>query len=291
MAAMKILYFTLLFLAFSLYSQAEGEKEAIAQQKKKIEAASGNEKAALTEKLALLYLKDQDQEGAFEALLKSLENPPQSLKIDADPAYDEALLIYLQEKPETATETSRKIIMTYAPVLKERKAPSQLGFLLAIAYANVHLYQEFIPLFYSTYRAFPTHFLAYKTKGMLHLKLMERKRAEGDRLQQRAAAIADFEAALALNPSDVSLYRLIIIFQTPELKRNQVQRFLNKMINDNIIIPRSEVMFYVREAVDVKEFDLAQRFITKAHQWHGDSRILDGAQNYLDKQKNASGGS
>ena len=48
------------------------------------------------------------------------------------------------------------------------------------------------------------------------------------------------------------------------------------------MIPRSELMFYVIEAGDVSDRELAQRFIDRSKEWFPQSRIVTSAQNYLD---------
>ena len=48
------------------------------------------------------------------------------------------------------------------------------------------------------------------------------------------------------------------------------------------MIPRSELMFYAIEAVDVSDPDLARRFIIRSKDWYPQSRIVTAAKNYLD---------
>lgn len=264
-------------------------KQAIAIEKQDIQQAPQKDKGKLLDRLALLYLKDQDQESAFAAFIESLEQkqtqsaPPNFS--DSDPAYKDALAIYMAGQAENPQISAQKLIEKYAQKLKEQKEPSPIGFLVAAAYANLCLYEEFFNFFYDAYASFPNHFLAYKTKALLHVKLMERRRSEPERRLQREAILQNLNAALALEPQDTTLYKLLITFSFPESIKEQIQRCLKKILDGNMIIPRSELQFYVQETVDIKDYDLAQRFLDRAREWYPNSRIVSTAQNYLNAQK------
>ena len=191
--------------------------------------------------------------------------------------FNKALGIYRDHKL-SPQESSTLILQNFVPIESRNYL---LSYLLAIAYANGNRYEEFMNYFYSAYLYYPNHYLSYKTQAILHIKLMERKRTEVDRSIQRDAIIMNFESALAREPYDVSLYKLLINFSSPEKKPKQVRQCLNKILEGTMIIPRSDLLFYVREAVDAKEMSLAQKFIDKARGWYPDSRLVSNAQEYL----------
>lgn len=284
-----IIYATLIFCCICLSGHAieDNYKKAIIAQKDLITNAEDQQKGRLLKDLALLYLKDQDQEHSFEAFLESLDKAsiqkiPEMTNADRK-LYEEALAAYL--KGSVPRETAQKMISQFGPKLKENPENHLLGYLVAIAHANLNQFEDFFNLFYREYEFYPDHFLAFKTKAILHIKLMERKRTEKERQLQREIVLKNFKIALEREPNDVTLYKLLITFSSPETKAQQVQQCLNKIIADNIIIPRSDVIFYVQEAVDIGEPALAQRFIDKAREWYQQSRIITASQDYINRKK------
>lgn len=262
-------------------------KKAIEIQLEKICLASDAEEVIDVRELAFLYLKDQDQKRAFETFLKALDltkPPTHSPAFDAT-EYKKAFDLYLDSKAESPQVTAKKIIKTLSPILKEKPDQYLLDYFIAIAYANLGKYDEFFTHFYRAYQFFPDHYLAYKTKAVLHIKILERTRGDVERLAQRQIIMDNLLSALQREPFDTTIYRLLISFSQNEKKRNQVQLCLNKIINDNIMIPRGELMFYVIEAIDIQDFELAQRLIFSAKKWYPQSRIVTSAQNYLDAHK------
>lgn len=263
-------------------------KRVIKQQHQLIEQANPQDKSELLEKLALLYLKDQEQEQAFAIFLQSLEfvkpQDPTNSTDNLDTTYRRALTAYLESHGEATPQSAKQIIDEFGPAVKSQPAPIPLGFLVAIAYANLHRYEDFFGLFYITYVAYPEHYLAYKTKAILHIKLMERKRTEADRKLQREAVLHNLNQALTREPNDTTIYKLLITFSSPENRKLQIQHCIEKILRQNVQIPRTEIMFYVQETADNQSYVLAQQFIDRAHQWYQNSRIVTNAQTYLDFQ-------
>lgn len=262
-------------------------KTAISIQQNKLEQASDYDKGIYAKKLAMLYLKDQDQEHAFEFFLKALE----LLKTKtSSPPYDEAeykkaFSIYLDPSSKSPQITANNLIKTLEPVLQKNPDEYILDYFVAIAYANLGKYEEFFNHFSRAYQFYPSHYLAYKTKAVLHIKLLERTSGKAERAAQRQSVLDNLRLALELEPHDTTIYRLLISFSPQDQKCNQVQLCLNKIINGNIMIPRGELMFFVIEAVDHCNFDLAQRFIARAKEWYPQSRIVTSVQNYLDDRR------
>lgn len=266
-------------------------KKAIIIQQEKIDSANASDKGQYTKELALLYLKDQDQEKAFEAFLKALDQAPaisdsslNSLPIQNVEDYKRAFTIYLDPVSESPSMTAMNLIRTLTPILDAKPESYLLNYFVAIAYANIGRYEEFFHHFDRAYQFYPVHYLAFKTKAVLHIKLLERLREEMGRSNQKQLIVSNLTQALEREPLDTSIYRLLISFSPDEKKREQVQLCLNKIINGNIMIPRSELIFYVIEAVDANERELAQRFIGRATEWYPKSRLVASAQNYLDSK-------
>lgn len=278
-------------LAFVSAIESEDYKKTIRIHQEQLTRIPEDKQATYIKELALLYLKDQDQEKAFEVFLQALDlcqsaNVQDSLFTPYDEeAYRKVLAIYLDPSSESTQATAQQLIQEVRSILQAKSDQHILEYFMAIAYANLGKYADFFEHFYSAYRYYPDHYLAYKTKAILHLKLLERTRDEGQRNIQRQKIIDNLHLAIEREPSDITIYRLLITFSPKEKKRELVQLSLNKIINGNIIIPRTHLMFYVIEATDIKDPELAQRFISRAKEWYPESRIAISAQKYLDAHK------
>lgn len=262
-------------------------KKAIAIQKEAVESASGEAKGEALKELTFLYLKDQDQEKAFAAFLKALDFAPKLKEPSAADTvlYEKAFSIYIDPSNGTPQETAQRLLKELKSDLQKQPDQPLLDYFIAIAYANLNRFNEFFDDFYRAYTYYPDHYLAYKTKAILHIKLLERTRGEEDRTKQRKEIKRQLDEALKREPRDVTIYRLLISFSPKEEKEEQVRRSLNKILCDNIMVPRSDLMFYVQEAVDSGERDLATRFIQRAGEWYPESRIVGAAHDYLNAHK------
>lgn len=268
--------------------QERNLKQAITLQKEVIEKSNLEAKSESTYELALLYLKDQDQENAFQTFLTALDQPPSTVakgkmlvrQPDLDATSEKLLNIYLDYNSTSPQETALKLIETATATKDNISSPSQ-EYLIAIAYANLGRYEEFFQKFYKAYLEQPDHYLAYKTKAILHIKLLERKIREEERSIQREAIVENLTQAVQREPKDASIYRMLISFSQKEKKRENLRRSLNKIVNDNIMIPRGDVMFYVQEGLDAGEIVLTQKFLCCSHKWYPQSRMVTTAQEYF----------
>jgi hypothetical protein len=260
----------------------EPVKEAIAKKQQEVSFARDADRGPLLKQLAVLYLQDQDQERAFETFINALATARLSAQVKSNVCpgvdrYEEALLFYLDPRSGTPQEVAAQILDKFAS-----NALGPLGYLVALSYANLGKYSDFFELFYHTYLNYPENYLANKTHAILYIKLFERAQTVEKRETFRKLIASHLLGAEAKEPRDISLYKLQIAFCSSEEKAEIVLRCLNKIIEGNIIIPRSEIQFYVQHAVDSRQKDLAQKFVNKARQWHQSSRIIDTAQKFLD---------
>ncbi|MEI8364992.1 MAG: hypothetical protein WCF65_01115 [Parachlamydiaceae bacterium] len=255
-------------------------KKAIAIQRETIAKATPKEKGELTYSLVLLYLKDQDQENAFQTFLEVLDQPQNSLRKNStgnpcdQQLYEQALAIYLDTSSPSPQATAQRLLDKLG--LMTQKDPL-LDYFVAISYANLGRYDLFIHYFHCAYQSYPDHYLAFKTKAILHIKLLERRRSEGERQVQREAISDNLMQAMQREPNDTTIYRMLIGFSQTEKKRERLRLCLNKILNDNIIIPRGDILFYVQEALDVGETALAHQFVCRSSEWYPQSRIVSEA--------------
>ena len=239
--------------------------------------------------LATAYLKDQDQEKAFNVFLELLKEMKKEsapvMSLEETQLYQKALETYLDHK-ETPQAIAKKICQEYTPILKDHPQAYPISYILAAAHANLGQYDQFFNFFYQAYRFYPDHFIASKTKAVLHMKLFERSRTSSERELHREAILRLLSDASEKELSDTSLYKFLILFSPEEKKSSMLCTCLNKIIDKNIIISRTDVAFYVEKIVEAKDLLLAQRFISKVREWYQYSRLVNAAQQYLDKHLN-----
>lgn len=256
-------------------------KEAIAKEQANISHAS----PALHKKdLAILYYKDQNQEKAFEIFLEAInEDIPENAQppsLEENELFENAINDYL-ENDEKLQNTASSICKKYLLILKKHPDYHQLGYVLAAAYANLEMFPEFFEQFFKSHHHFPNQFFAYKGKAALHAQLYARRRTLEERQIQQEKIIQNLENAVQSFPKDTTLYKMIVVFAPENKKKTLINRYLNKIIEENIIIPRREVVFYVHQAIAVNETPLAKRFLNKSREWHPNSRSLDAAQHFI----------
>lgn len=247
---------------------------------------NAGEKSALLVKLSGLYLKDQDLEKAIWTYLEALKelNCLADEGVE-DPIYQQALDLYLDHSKGNAQVISEKIISEYAPKLEKHPDSYLLGYIVAFAYANLGKFENFFKLFYNSYQHAPNHYLAHKALSILHVKLFEKSKTPEERDFQREAIVEHLGLAIQKYPNDDTLYKLSIAFSKEEQKLNMIRSALNKIIDSHIILSRTDIPFYVAQAVEAKDFALAQRFIDKMRSIYQKSRVIDNAQEYLNKHK------
>lgn len=281
----------LLLAALLPCARAGDEKEAISQCLVQLQAAPAEQQAPIKRKLAEAYLKDQDLSRAIKVFLESLENmqplvqDPSAIPPEEEKIFAAAFEAYLEHKGESTKEAAQKILQEYLPVLKAHPDYYHLTYLAALAYANLGLFGPFFDLFSLAYAHDPSHYLAEKTKAVLHIKLLEQTYEEEERARQRAAVAAHLQKAVKQFPQDTTLYKMLIAFSDEKTKAQIVEQCLDKIIQADYKIPRHDIAFYIQSAIVQKRNDLVRRFLHKAKEWYPYSRTLMSAQEFLDNNK------
>ncbi len=239
--------------------------------------------------LAELYYLDQDEKKAYETFLKAIdisiiseESPPSA---NEQAIYNEAFKIYIDPQNLSYQEAAQQILENYGTVYKQHPDYDMLGYLIALSFANFGAYQKFFPVFYKSYQHYSNNFLVDKTKAILNIKLYEQASIPEAKEQYRLKIQQHINDAIKKYPHDTNLYKMAIVFSSPVDKQSIVNQSLEKIIQDNIQVPRHEIIFYVGNAVEVKSNSLAQQFIDKAKIWYPYSRAINAAQCYLDQKK------
>lgn len=263
-------------------------KEAIALAQSLLAKTHGADKSALQVQLAIAYALDQEPASAFSIFLDALDTVPKSKPPEADGEeqrlYREALATYLDHQGPLAHRAAKEIMRDYGPIVEANPTYYLLEFIVAAAYANLSQFEAFFPLFYDAYQRYPQHYLAYKTKALLNLKLWQRGKVPGEREVLRQQVKENIEQAIERYPKDASLYKMAIAFSSDEEKPNVVAACLKNIVEGNIIIPREDVLYFVQTAVSSGHRDLAQSFVESARSWYKHSRAVEHAQQLIDSQ-------
>ena len=261
-------------------------KESIELYREAVEGVAVGEKGKLLTKLALAHYRDQEDVEAFSTFLRALEtvevHTDGPISGDERDLVEEALALYLGSDLSSPREVAVALRQKYASVVAIHPEYRQLGFFVAAAYANLGIFDEFFERFYESYWDQPSCYMAQKTKGVLHLMLLDRLSDGNAKEEQRIAAANCFQQALKSDVRDAGLYKLQVRFSGPATRSQAVRSNLQRIVDGNIVVPRSDIGFFVKEAVDAGEYQLARLFLDRAREWYEYSRAVNAAELLLD---------
>jgi tetratricopeptide (TPR) repeat protein len=250
-----------------------------------LQAAQGEKRAALLVELATLYMQDQKEEEAFTIFLSALSghtDTPYTLSKQEQQVYEESLKIYLTQPPqEVAKELQEKLLLH----VKRYPTHAYIQLLLAATYANCRQYSAFFDHFSKGHAIAPNSFLAYKTLGIIHIKLFEKARTPEEKEQHRLKLMEYLTKALDYDDRDPMLYKLLIVYGQLEKKKSIIVDMLDRICKGQVVIPRGEIPFYVHEAIEVDEQEKAKQFLNKATMWYQYSRTIEEMKRVLDDNK------
>lgn len=264
--------------------------EAVSAYAELAEKAAPESRGEYLKRLAESYYKDQEHEKAFTVYLSALDAvQPQKTayqpSAEDERLYQEALKIYLDPAERDPELTALKIKDLYAGILRLHPDYFELGFLVAASYANLNEIEKFFEIFFRSYKELPDHYMAYKTKAILHLKLFDRGRTVEEKEKQRDLVLASLQEAKKRYPKDTTIYRLQIAFAHPAQKEEILKRNLKEILDQSIVIPRSDLSFYFDQLFAFREKELASALLVKARIWYPYSRTLDAAKEMIEEEK------
>lgn len=264
-------------------------KESLGDLKRALEQDSQKDRSLKEKELASAYYKDQDLDRAFQSYLNALnhaeiEATPLEMGSDEEAFYKEALRVYLSPKQESPQDVAELIKDIYTGTLRLHPDYYHLGYLLALAYANLSQFDRFFDLFYASYLRLPDHYLAYKTKAILHIKLFERAKTPIEKEKERAQVLLNLEEAKKRYGKDLSLYKMQIAFSEDNERNLIVQKMVLQILDNNLEIPRADLPYYFDQLLAYGQLDLAEKFLKRARQWYPYSRTLDAAEEMLQRK-------
>lgn len=269
------------------------EKNAIADYQTLLKDAPVEKKSGLLKELSIAYLLDQDLEKAFSTYLEALDtlSPPKEPYVmteNEERIYHDALKVYLDPRERDTHEIAIRIKDLYAGILRLHPEYYSLGFLVSIAYANLDKYEKFFEIFYPSYAKMPDHYLSYKTKSILNIKVFERAKTPEEKQAARGQILKNLQLAKEKYPIDPSLYRLQIVFAPQDEKLKLLKENLSEIITHNMIVPRSDLSFYFDQLFTYGQIELAKEFLAKASGWYPYSRTLEAAKELLEEKEKES---
>lgn len=285
-----IKHFVPCLLVLSTLSNASETKDKIDWLNKELKRIqSDGDKAKIYYELAQEYFADQELDQAFQYFLLSLDATPfqgmPTLTQEEKEIYEAALADYLEGVGSDPVRFANRMLEKYGEIAEEHEGWIFLNFLLASSYANLGHFEEFFHRFYRAYPFLGETFLAYKTKGILYLRLAQHGRDPEERCAYRQEALACLAKALNSNPKDSSLYKVLIFLAKDEKNDILVLNYLRKIVENKVQMARGDIYPYVQEAVKQGEYELGQRIIDLASDHFAYSRALIAAQEYLNQCK------
>lgn len=281
-------FLMLLFLMVPLFARATDIKEEIAAYQKELRAAqSENLRGELHYQLACALFRDQEVDKAFHHFLIALKSiplkPTPQMKQEEKKLYEAALCDYLGGAGSYPVRVAKQMLERYGEPAKANSEWVHLNFLMATAYANLGLYNDFFESFYHAFPYLGETFLAHKTRGILYVRLSQHGRSPEERHAYQEEAFHYLTLALDRNPEDSSLYKVLIFLAKDEKNDSLVLKYLQKMVEHKAHISRSDIYLYVREAVALGESVLGQQIIDLACTQYDFSRAISAAQEYLNQ--------
>lgn len=287
---MKFIFLVIVVLFPIFVCAEEGVKQIIVEKKQALYKASGaSERSQIYYELALAYFRDQEIDRAFYHFLEALKHQTRSVPLEMDQdereIYQKALSDYLTYSGGDPIHLAEELLQKYGETALQHPNYLHLNFLIATAYANLGQYGDFFSRFYRGYPYLHDTFLAYKTQGILNLRLSHHSISSDERTQFQEEAFHNLTLALTRNPLDASVYKVLIFLAKDEKNTDLILSYLQKMVKNKVALPRSDICLYIKEAVALGEFALGQEIIDQARSHYEYSRAITAAQEYLNQHR------
>ncbi len=279
----------LILLNFPLFSH-EDVKEIILTKLQALKSAVNEQQIShIHYDLALAYYKDQESHLAFTHFLEALKTVPKKTlpepTSDEKNYYDPALKNYLAHAGKDPEKAAHELLGKYGEIAQDHPEFIQLNFLISTAYANLGQFADFFSLFYQGFPYLHSTHLASKIQGILSLRLCAQSKTVEERTRFQDSARRHLSQALQSNPSDAGLYKTLVFLAKDSNDTNAIHEYLRQIVSQKVVIPRTEIYFYVQEALQFDDFVLGQEIIDQAKSHYNFSRAIKEAQNYLDHLK------
>ena len=127
--------------------------------------------------------------------------------------------------------------------------------------------------------------MSYKTQGVIASLILQRAKTAEEKEQWRKKALISLGHALELCPQDTGLHKMLIYTASEKEKKQVLQLVIRKIVEENTVLARALIPFYVNHAIDANELELAQQLLDKAKTWYEYSRIIQEMQDLIANKK------
>jgi tetratricopeptide (TPR) repeat protein len=279
----------LVFLLSSIMFASEDLKKIIVEKSRRLDMVLPQQKSKLYLELAVAYYKDQEIDRAFSHFLEALKLQAKAVAPGMEPGepelYSKALEDYLLLSGTDPVAAAAELLRKYGENANQFPHFLHLNFLIATAYANLGNFEEFFERFYRGYPYLHDSFLAYKIQGVLILRLAHHGKTDEERRRYQEEAFRYLSLALDKNEKDPGLYKVLYFLAKEEKKKKLTRDYLEKIVENQVVLPRADIFFYVREAVALGAFETGQGIIDQAKKHYEFSRAIAAAQDYLNQQR------
>lgn len=234
----------------------------------------------------LSHIEKQQVDQGFRAFITLLHEVPvkqaPSMSEEEKKLYEPALALYLKAQgSKEAKQLMGKIKQENEEQANKHPEFAGINFLVALADANQEKWDLFFPRFYAAYVQAPKSYLAVRTEAVLQIKIFERARMPAEKKEAKEQVFLLAEEASRLNPQDTSLYKMRIQFAIDGDKKRVFNQVIHEIIQKNIMISRSDIPFYVAQAIDLEQKQAAYQFLNKAREWYDQSQVIERAEQFV----------
>ena len=225
---------------------------------------------------AKLLCKDQKLSEAQEAFLEAIAIYPirDVGAVSAEERDEIRSMIPLYLAASGSEENTKKLELQTQKKLNDHPRNSSFKYFLAAVSANRNDFVSFFDQFYQAYMERPDSYLAWKMRGVLHLRLFEGSSAENLRIYHRERAVEFLQTAFSREPQDGSLIAKLVFLLPQQQRKNLLEKVFQDVSQMDVPLQRSECIYLVKEAISVRSIDVAKKLIGKANIWYEYSRAI-----------------
>lgn len=229
----------------------------------------------LVEKAKLLFADQQQMEACdvFLGALSHVNVEREEVSTGEVSAFQSLFPVY--EASLRCAEDCEKLIQQAENLLQAHPDYVSMELYVAAGLANMGSMVSFFERFFHAFQHRSDSFLAWKTRGVLHLRLYEASPGNEERSLHRTEAVHCFQEAFRKQPQDSLLLIKILFIMPVEEKRPFLEQVVDDFIQLNIPPKRTDCFFLIEQALDIGARDAAKKLIDKARIWYQYSRALN----------------
>jgi len=229
----------------------------------------------LRKEYAKLLWANQQRSEAQAFFLKSLDSSFYKKNSARDEPSIRNALDALYRKSWQSQEATKRLITSARKLLEEFPTSSSLYYYLSVAYANQQDFISFFDAFYEGWIRDSNQFLAWKTRGVLHLRLFESTADPQEKSFHQNQAVRCLEEAFICQPDDLSLLMKMLFLLPFERRKEYLQKMYGHLLRLSNPPARYEFFYFIEQALELESLDVARALLQKAQEWYQYSRAVE----------------